>query len=105
MLDRAEDQRRAVLFRSSGGVLMKKISRSIVFGSLCLGVIALATDASAQTRPPVVDKMVKAHGLDGFGQVEGIRYTFNVERPGVQVARSWEWNPKTDTVTFEGKDK
>lgn len=59
----------------------------------------------AQQRPPIVDKMVKAHGFDSFGQVEGIRFTFNVERPGVSVARSWEWNPKTDTVTFEGKDK
>ena len=59
----------------------------------------------AQQRPPIADKMAKAHGLDSFGQVEGIRYTFNVERPGVNVSRSWEWNPKTDSVSYEGKDK
>jgi hypothetical protein len=28
-----------------------------------------------------------------------------VERPGANLSRSWEWNPKTDTVSFEGKDK
>ena len=59
----------------------------------------------AQQRPPIADKMAKAHGLDSFGQVEGIRYTFNVERPGANVSRSWEWNPKTDSVSYEGKDK
>jgi len=59
----------------------------------------------AQQRPAIADKMAKAHGLDSFRQVEGIRYTFNVERPGVNVSRSWEWNPKTDSVSYEGKDK
>lgn len=72
-----------------------------------LGVLLLAPCAAswAQQRPPTAEKMAKVHGLDSFGQVEGIRYTFNVERPGVNVSRSWEWNPKTDTVSYEGKDK
>jgi hypothetical protein len=26
----------------------------------------------AQQRPPIAEKMAKAHGLDSFGQVEGI---------------------------------
>jgi hypothetical protein len=49
--------------------------------------------------------MAKTFGLDLFGQVEGIRYTFNIEHPGGNLSRSWEWNPKTDTVTYDGKDK
>ena len=28
-----------------------------------------------------------------------------MERPGVNVSRSWEWNPKTDAVSYDGKDK
>ena len=60
----------------------------------------------AQQRPAIAEKMAKTHGLDSFGQVEGIRYTFNVARPdGNNVARGWEWNPKTDAVSYEGKDK
>ena len=77
--------------------------------ALCLlpifGVLILAATSWAQQRPPIADKMAKTHGLDSFGQVEGIRYTFNVERPGANVSRSWEWNPKTDSVSYEGKDK
>jgi len=59
----------------------------------------------AQERPPIADKWPRPTGLDSFGQVAGIRYTFNVERPGVTFSRSWEWNPKTDSVSYEGKDK
>ena len=29
----------------------------------------------------------------------------NAELPGVELSRRWEWNPKTDTVSYEGKDK
>ncbi len=49
--------------------------------------------------------MAKTYGLESFGQIEGIRYTFNAELPGVELSRTWEWNPKTDTVSYEGKDK
>ena len=49
--------------------------------------------------------MAKTYGLDSFGQIDGIRYTFTAELPGVTLSRSWEWNPKTDTVSYQGKDK
>jgi len=40
-------------------------------------------------------------------QVEAIRYTFNVDLSALKLklARSWVWERKTDTVTYEGKDK
>src|SRR6202035_1915557 len=47
----------------------------------------------------------RIYGLESFGQIEAIRYTFNVEAPGLNVSRSWTWEPKTDQVTYEGKDK
>src|SRR3954469_7176998 len=59
----------------------------------------------AQQRPLIAEQMAKTYGLDSFGQIEGIRYTFNAELPGVELSRKWEWNPKTDTVSYEGKDK
>ena len=55
----------------------------------------------AQQLPPVAEQMAKTYGLDSFGEVEGIRYTW---ANGV-VSRTWEWQTKTDTVTFQGKDK
>jgi hypothetical protein len=58
-----------------------------------------------QQGPPIAEQMAKTYGLDSFGQIEGIRYTVNAEFPGVERSRMWEWNPQTDTVSYEGKDK
>ena len=57
--------------------------------------------AQAQERPPIFQQMFKTYGLESFGQIEKIRYTFH----GLNLSRSWEWGPKTDLITYEGKDK
>jgi hypothetical protein len=67
--------------------------------------LMLAGPCWAQQRPPVVEKLAKTYGLDGYGQIEAIRYTFKAQLPGVDVARTWTWEPKTDQVIYEGKDK
>ena len=76
--------------------------RLLSFGML-LSILPAAS--WAQQLPPIAEQMAKAYGLDSFGQIEGVRYTFNVERPAGKISRSWEWSPKTDTVSYEGKDK
>ena len=78
----------------------------VVIRLLALGMLLiLPATSSAQQRPPILEKLNKTYGLESFGQIEAIRYTFNVEAPGLNVSRSWTWEPKTDQVTFEGKDK
>ena len=68
-------------------------------------LLLLPAIAVAQQSPPVAEQIAKAYGLDSFGQIEAIRYTWNAEFPGGKVSRTWEWSPKTDTVSYEGKDK
>ncbi|MDR3748483.1 MAG: hypothetical protein P4M04_10060 [Acidobacteriota bacterium] len=70
-----------------------------------LGVMVLAVTSWAQQRPPIVEQMAKTYGLDSFGQIEAIRYTFNLSFPGVTLSRTWTWEPKTGQVTYEAKDK
>src|SRR5690242_11874902 len=84
---------------------MKTIRCATVIRFLIVGVLTLAAVAWAQTRPPVVEQLAKTYGIDSFGQVEAIRYTFNLNFPGLTVSRVWEWEPKTGKVTYEGKDK
>ena len=67
-----------------------------------ISVLVLAATSQAQERPPIFQQMFKAYGFDSFAQVEKIRYIFNIE--GL-LSRTWEWEPKTDTITYEGKDK
>ena len=74
----------------------------LVFGALLL---VLPATSWAQQRPPIAEQMARSYGLDSFGQIEGIRYTWNAEFSGAKISRSWEWSPKTDTVSYEGKDK
>ena len=86
---------------------MTNLGRPDVIRLFAFGVLLLILPAKswAQQRSTIAEQMAKTYGLNSFGQVEGIRYTFNAEFPGVKLSRTWEWNPKTDTVSYEGKDK
>jgi hypothetical protein len=81
--------------------------RSMTICCLGLGVLLFAGTCCAQTRPAIVEQLAKTYGLDSYGQVEAIRYTFNLQLPALKVdlSRSWEWEPKTGKVSYEGKDK
>jgi hypothetical protein len=72
---------------------------------LTLGVLVLAATSWAQSRPPILEQVAKTYGLDSYGQIEAIRYTWSAQFPGVDVSRSWVWEPKTGKVSYEGKDK
>ena len=86
---------------------MTNLSRLDVIGLFAFSMLLLLLPATswAQQRPPIAEQGAKTFGLDSFGQIEGIRYTFNPERPDGELSRRWEWNPKTDTVSYERKDK
>ena len=84
---------------------MKKLRRSMTIYCLLSGALLLASTSRAQTRPPIVEQLAKTYGLDSYGQIEAIRYTWNAQFPGVNVSRTWEWEPKTNKVSYEGMDK
>jgi hypothetical protein len=88
-------------------MFMTNLRRLDVIRLLAFTMLLLIFPATswAQQRPPIAEAMAKTYGLDGFGQIEGIRYTFTAELPNIKLSRSWEWNPKTDTVSYQGKDK
>ena len=85
---------------------MATLGRFTTIRFVVCGVLVLAATSWAQTRPPIVEEIAKTYGIDSFGQIEAIRYSFNLEIPGLfKVDRSWEWEPKTGKVTYETKDK
>ncbi len=84
---------------------MAKLGRSTTIRCLFLGVLVFAATSWAQTRPRLAEQIAKPYGLDAFGLIDAIRYTFNAQFPGVNVSRSWVWQPKTGHVSYEGKDK
>jgi hypothetical protein len=84
---------------------MTKLGRSTTILCLVFGVLVLAATSWAQTRPPIAEQIAKTYGLDSFDKIEAIRYTFNAELPGVNLSRSWVWQPKSGQISYEGKDK
>jgi len=86
---------------------MTKLNRLDAIRLFAFGMLLSLLPATswAEQRPPIAEQVAKTYGLDSFGQVEAIRYTFNAEIPSGKVSRKWEWSPKTDTVSYEGKDK
>jgi hypothetical protein len=84
---------------------MANPSRVPMLRVLVLGMLVLATTSYAQNRPPISEAIAKTYGLDSFGQIDQVRYTFNAVLPGITLSRTWTWEPKTGRVTYEVKDK
>ena len=86
---------------------MKKLSRFTTIPCAILGVLALASSSRAQTRPPNVEQLAKTYGIDSYGQLDAVRYTFNLELPSLKLnlSRTWTWEPKNGQVIYESKDK
>lgn len=83
---------------------MKKSSRVWMVRFPAFAGLVLATTCWGQTRPPIAEQIAKTYGLDSWGQIEQIRYTFNADLPGVKISHAWIWEPKADRVSYEGKD-
>ncbi len=74
---------------------------------LAIATLLFPMVTRAQTRPPDVEQLAKAYGIDSWGQIQAIRYTFNLDIPSLKLtlSRTWTWEPKTGQVTYETKDK
>lgn len=86
---------------------MKYLSRVTTIGLIGFWVLVLAANSWAQQRDPIIEKVAKAYGLDSYDKIEAIRYTWNIDIPGLfKAAHKWEWEPKTGKISFEstGKD-
>jgi hypothetical protein len=83
---------------------MRKPARLATIYCLLAGLVAAAPVSRAQTAN-LGEQVAKAQGLDGFGQIDAIRFTFNAQFLGHDVSRSWVWWPKTGQISYEGKDK
>ena len=85
---------------------MRNARRLTMIGFLFWGVLALAANSWAQNRPPILEQIAKTYGIDSYGQIEAVRYTWNGEITGLfKAAHKWEWEPKTGKISYEGTDK
>jgi hypothetical protein len=91
---------------ANAGPSMAKLARSTTIVCLFFGMLVLASNSWAQQRAPILDQIAKTYGIDSWDKVEAIRYTWNVDIPGLfKASHKWEWEPKTGKVTYESTDK
>ena len=82
---------------------MSRLSLSFL---LAFGTLLVFPQVSrAEPSQSIAEQIAKTYGVDSFGQIDAIRFTWNRELAGGKISRKWEWSPKTDTVSYEGKDK
>jgi hypothetical protein len=62
-------------------------------------------DGTVSQEVAIGEKIAQAYGVSGFGEIEEIRFTFNVKKGETEVSRSWVWLPKVDRVTYLGDGK
>ena len=84
---------------------MRNASRITMIRLLVLGVLVPAAISWAQDRSPIAEQIAETYGLDSFGQIEAIRYTFNLDFGKLKVSHTWVWEPKTDQTSYEGKTR
>src|SRR5712691_4674960 len=92
-------------FNHRGGPSMTQLGRATTIRCLVFALLVLAATSGAQTRPPIAEQIAKTYGLDSFGQIEAIRYTFNLDLGALKLSHAWVWEPKADRISYEGKDK
>jgi hypothetical protein len=83
------------------------LARCIRLLGFAVLIVAASSCSWAQQRDPIIDKIAKAYGLDSYDKIEAVRYTWNVDIPGLfKASHKWEWEPKTGKISFEstGKD-
>ena len=72
-----------------------EMSRLNVIRLLAFGMLLIFPATSeAQQSPPIAEQMAKTYGLDSFGQIEAIRYTWNVESPDLKISRHMGMEPE-----------
>ena len=85
---------------------MPSANRATIVRVLVFAVLLVAATSWAQQRDPIIEKVAKAYGLDSYDKIEAIRYTWNVDIPGLfKASHKWEWEPKTGKITYESTDK
>ena len=63
-------------------------------------LIAGCAGTTEQASTPPHQEIARAYGVDRFGEIAAIRYTFNVQTPDRSIRRSWIWWPAEDRVSM-----
>jgi len=79
---------------------MKPLKIWVQVAAAALLLLACATTKQQKGSADIRRDIAGSYGIASFGQVDEIRFTFNVKLGEKQVKRSWNWWPKSDKVEY-----
>ena len=53
----------------------------------------------------IAEKIARTYGVEGFGKIEQIEFTFNAIVGDKEISREWLWLPKEDKVAYLGNSE
>src|SRR5262249_28366027 len=71
---------------AKGAMSMTNARHLTTINLLISAMLVFAATSRAEERSPIAVAMAKAYGLDSYGKIEQVRYTFNLEFPEVKIA-------------------
>ncbi len=77
----------------------------ITTGALVLLCLLCSAGDLFSQEPTIGEKIAQAYGVSGFGEIEELKFTFNIKWGEISASRSWVWLPKEDKVTYLGDGK
>jgi hypothetical protein len=77
------------------------LKKTAIRAAMAVVALAFAASSRAGELPPAAEQMAKTYGLDPFGAIEDIRYTFH----GITGTRGSSKKPSLIIATWEGYKK
>ena len=62
-----------------------------------------SNNSSASSGNTRADKIAETAGLDNFGKIKELEFTFNIQKDTTPMSRHWKWMPKTNDVVFSSE--
>ncbi len=81
------------------------IKAYIMSGALVLLCLFAQAGNIYSQESSIGEMIARAYAVDGFGEIEELKFTFNVKKGETAASRSWAWLPKEDKVTYLGDGK
>ena len=79
---------------------MKPLKIWVLVAATASLLLACSTTGRSTRAADIRSDIAGSYGIASFGQVDEIRFTFNVKVGEKQVKRSWIWWPKSDRVEY-----
>ncbi len=72
----------------------------LVFALFAAMLIASCTQSENKTEKDLASRVAEKYGVDKFGEVNNLAFTFNIKKDSFEASRTWNWDVKNNLVSY-----